>query len=338
MGRIGLSKIVSLLIALLAASNLSIYLLMSSENQRLRNELTYVRSRLYENEERLKWLENEVRTLNDSYRRVLDSNRRLDDALRYLQGKLILPYNFTLMSIDEFYDRFTFKYTGEMVEFVSNATGWWDGSEEDFLSDLYKIYRSWRDYYIVDKNFTMPQEWLPYINIGGWNYDRTRIELGGWGRDITYIEDTYLKEVLFYEDNPIMVPIDYVARHFRYHRGLCFSYAFVLVTLYYIYSDVTGRHISAAYLSIDIHAIDSTLSHGCVLLKNTDGLIAIVDWEAITAEDCMIKFLPLDTVRTLHSRYWFGYQIDYIGVWMRPNTGRRFSSYEEFQEWLMKEF
>ncbi|MEM2740317.1 MAG: hypothetical protein QXQ29_05915, partial [Candidatus Bathyarchaeia archaeon] len=69
---------------------------------------------------------------------------------------------------------------------------------------------------------------------------------------------------------------------------------------------------------------------------NGGGLVAVVDWEAVTAENGMIKFLPIDTVRTLHSRYWFGLEIEYNGVWMRPNIIRRFSSYEEFKEWLIE--
>lgn len=323
MGGIGLSRVTLVLILLLIASNLSIYIVLSSENQRLRGELERIRLSLSEREVYVKWLEVEVEKLNVSYRRVMEANRMLEDALRYLHGKLILPYNFTLITLDEFYDLVTFKYTSDMVEFVSNATSWWDGSEGDLLSDLYRIYRSWRDYFIIDSDFTMPEELLPFINIGGWNYYDTPFD------------DRYLGEVLFYEDNPIMVPIDYVARHFKYHRGTCGSYARVLTTLYYIYKDMTGVNISAAYLSI---TIGEGSSHACVLLKNSDGLVAIVDWDPVTVENGMIKFLPIDTVRTLHSRYWWGYQIEYNGVWMRPNNSRRFSSYEEFKEWIMREF
>ncbi|MEM2740309.1 MAG: hypothetical protein QXQ29_05870, partial [Candidatus Bathyarchaeia archaeon] len=79
-------------------------------------------------------------------------------------------------------------------------------------------------------------------------------------------------------------------------------------------------------------------SHACLLLKNRDGVVAIVDWEPITAENGMIKLLPIDTVKALHSRYWFGLEIEYNGVWMRPNNSRRFSSYEEFKEWVIGEF
>ncbi|MBS7642759.1 MAG: hypothetical protein QW374_02760 [Candidatus Bathyarchaeia archaeon] len=323
MNRFGLSKVTLILITLLIASNLSIYLTLYSENRRLRSELELVRLRLEEGEGYIKWLEMEVEKLNASYRRVLEANRKLEEALRYLHGKLILPYNFTLITLSEFYDKVTFKYTDEMIEFVSNATGWWDGSWEDLLSDLYRIYRSWRDYYIIDGNFTMPDERLPFINIGGWNYYDT------------YLDDRYLGEVLFYEDNPIMVPIDYVARYFKYHRGTCGGYAYVLTTLYYIYADITGVNISAAYLSI---TIGGEASHACVLLKNRDGVVAIVDWEPITAENGMIKLLPIDTVKALHSRYWFGLEIEYNGVWMRPNNSRRFSSYEEFKEWVIGEF
>ncbi|MEM2514729.1 MAG: hypothetical protein QXU81_10545 [Candidatus Bathyarchaeia archaeon] len=317
-------RIVSLfIIMLLVAVNIYMYHTMSTENNRLRLMLREKEDLCEELYSQLKPLEEEVRMLNESYHKVLEANGKLEEALKYLQGKLVLPYNFTFVTPSEFAERYHFAYSDEMVEFVMNATGGWDGSEEDFLSDLYKIYVSWSSVFIYDENPPPVAVYLPYINIGGWNYYKT--EIG----------DEYLAEVLFYEDNPIKVPVWSVVLDFNRRRGVCTNYAVVLVALYYAYSDTVGRKLPAAYLSMEM---EDGARHGCVLLKGEGDSVAIVDWEPITAENGMIKFMPLDEARQLHSRYWWNRELNYDGIWMRPNTSRFFNSHEEFRLWLMEEF
>lgn len=318
----GSRKVLILFIILLLGLNVYVYFNMSVENNRLKYQLQQEQILRGQLEARIKDLEYRFEALNASYIKVLQSNRQLEEALKYLQGKLIVPYNYTLMTPSEFAEKYNFAYTEEMVDFVRNATGWWDGSEEDLLSDLYRIYRAWRDIFIIDPNASI-SEFLPFINIGGWNYDET--DLG----------DDYLREVILYQDNPIEVAVDYAALAFKHHRGLCGAYAHVLVTLYYVYFDMVGKKISVAYLSI---GIGKERHHGCVLMKGEGNLVAIVDWEPITTENNMIKFVPLESAKRLHSEYWSGEEIRYDGVWMRPNISIHFGSYEEFTKWLIEDF
>ncbi|MBS7610196.1 hypothetical protein KEJ19_06505 [Candidatus Bathyarchaeota archaeon] len=179
----GSRKVLAFFIILLLALNVYVYYTMSVENNRLKYQLEQELLLRGQLEARIKDLENRFEALNASYIKVLQANRQLEEALWYLQGKLIVPYNYTLMTPAEFGEKFHFAYTEEMVDFVRNATGWWDGSEEDLLSDLYRIYRAWRDIFIIDLNASIC-EFLPFINIGGWNYDRT--DFG----------DDYLREVI----------------------------------------------------------------------------------------------------------------------------------------------
>lgn len=295
---------------------------LSIENRRLKFELMQMETfRL--SYEQLKKLEKEFEDLYRSYHEVLEANKKLEEALRYLQGKLVLPYNFTLMELEEFAEKYHFAYDEEMIRFVMNATGGWDGSEVDFFSDLYSIYAAWRGTFIYDEKASTPTISLPFINIGGWNYYKTTLG------------DEYLAEVLFYEDNPKEVNEVSAILEFRQHRGTCGSYAHVLVTLYYVYFDIINRKIPVAYLSVGIEGL---AHHACVLLRTEGDKVVIIDWEPITAEANMVKFIPIDDAKQLHSKYWLGRELTYEGVWMRPNINRTFSSYEEFKKWLVEEF
>ncbi|MEM3545613.1 MAG: hypothetical protein QXU47_06555 [Candidatus Bathyarchaeia archaeon] len=315
--------LVLLLAGLTIFSVYTSYVLLS-ENRQLRMELQQLEilhETLYG---RLKELETTVEALNASYHRVLEANRELEAALMYLNGKLVVLGNFTLMEKEEFAEKYYFAYDREMVEFVMDATGGWDGTEEDFKSDLYRIYRAWRDAFTIDEEASTPLIPLLSINIGGGNYFTT--EVG----------DSYfdLAEHLFYSNGPFIKIYEWsVVLSFRQRRGLCWSYAVVLTALYYIYSDITGRRLPVAYLSTTVGG-----GHGCVLLGGGGDLVAIVDWDPITVEGDKIKFIPVDEARYLHSRYWWGQEVDYSSVWMRPNTSKIFSSFEEFKKWLLEEF
>lgn len=318
-------KVLALLSAGLMVFSVYTSYVLFSENRRLKMELQQaekLRETLYG---RLKELEMTVEALNASYRKVLEANRELEEALMYLNGKLVVLGNFTLMERKEFAEKYYFAYDKEMVEFVMNATGGWDGTEEDFMSDLYRIYRAWRKVYTIDEYAPSPCIPMFLINIGGGNYF------------MTDVGDVYfdLAEYIFYANEPLIKVYEWtVVLSFRQRRGLCRDYAVVLTTLYYIYSDVTGRKLPAAYLSITIGGG----GHGCVLLGGGGDLIAIIDWDPITFEEDMIKFVPVDKARQLHSEYWWGLEISYSGVWMRPNTSKKFSSFEEFKRWLIEEF
>ncbi|MBS7610197.1 hypothetical protein KEJ19_06510 [Candidatus Bathyarchaeota archaeon] len=98
---------------------------------------------------------------------------------------------------------------------------------------------------------------------------------------------------------------------------------------------MVGKKIPVAYLSI---GIGKERHHGCVLMKGEGDLVAIVDWDPITIQNNMIKFMPLELAKRLHSEYWAGEEIRYDGVWMRPNLSIQFISFEEFRRWLIEEF
>lgn len=324
MGKFG--KISILLVIILLATNVytafSLYIANIRIN-RLIGELQTVeldRAKLYD---KLKEMEMKIEALNSSYHKVLEANKKLEEALKYLEGKLIVPYNFTLIPPKEFQEKYHFAYTEDMVEFVMNVTNGWDGSEKDFLEDLYKIYKAWRNIFVYDEKAFIPGIKLPLIHI-----------VGGWNIHTTEMGDRYV-DLAFYAEDPIIYVWFYPAAiDFKTRRGTCGQYATVLVTLYYAYSDIVGRKLPVAYLSIGI----GDEHHACVLLKGDDELIAIIDWEPITVEDGKIKFMPLDEAKKLHSRYWWGYELSYDGILMRPSISKKFNSLEEFRKWLKEEF
>ncbi|MBS7649040.1 hypothetical protein KEJ17_05290 [Candidatus Bathyarchaeota archaeon] len=99
-------RIVSLfIIMLLVAVNIYMYHTMSTENNRLRLMLREKEDLCEELYSQLKPLEEEVRMLNESYHKVLEANGKLEEALKYLQGKLVLLYNFTFVTPSEFAER-----------------------------------------------------------------------------------------------------------------------------------------------------------------------------------------------------------------------------------------
>ncbi|MEM4637329.1 MAG: hypothetical protein QXE44_07585 [Nitrososphaerota archaeon] len=69
------------------------------------------------------------------------------------------------MGFYEFLEKYIYAYDEEMVEYVYNVTDGWDGTEESFQSDLYRIYETWRN----DFSYVSPsqaQENLTFIMVG----------------------------------------------------------------------------------------------------------------------------------------------------------------------------
>jgi len=312
-----------LLLSMLALSNILIAAYFSLENRRLEDILHREHSLYADTITRYWKLQDDNMRLNNSYREVAEANRRLEAVLNYtLDVVRSIPYNYTLMPSMEFMNRFLFAYTEEMRGFVLNLTGGWDGSENDFRSDLYRIYTGWRSIFVY-----APAPYgfkLPLINIGSWSYAYT-----------PYYHDEYLREVSSCEI--VWVPIYGASLSFRYRQGGCWDFAVVLVSLYYAYYDIAGRSLPTAYISIGAEGVEE-FSHACVLVKLEGDMVAILDWEPITVSDGMLEFLPFDLARQLHGRYWWGWSIFYKGFMMgRPYRSGFFESNEEFYRWLVEE-
>ncbi|MEM2904447.1 MAG: hypothetical protein QW587_01760 [Candidatus Bathyarchaeia archaeon] len=347
-----MEKVRILLILVLSASlvgNLCTYLYFRSENLGLRDELNRKIAEKDELAQSVSWLEysynelnkrygelmeenrnlsstiEELRTeidrLKEDYLEVLEANRVLADALEGIGSVLIVPYNYTLMGYYDFMDRFMFTYNEEMKTFVLNATHRWDGTEEDFQSDLYRIYEAWSNAFTF--SFPGATENLTFINIGEWWYT------------ITWQNDTYLKSVKY---EVLETPVWGAQISFRQKKGVCADYATVLTSLLYAYYDISGRNLSTCYLSI---SLSGRGHHGCVLIKERGDMVAIIDWEVITRSDGKVVFMPFSEAKALHESYW-GCSISYDTAGMRTSTHpfliRNFSSNEEFYKWLIEEF
>jgi len=350
-GRAGLILSV-ILILILASINIYTYVLFSRENLELRNrllkreddyynlaqsydalrkmyqELQEDYDRLFEENKNLSLTLSEMEfnynRLYSSYMDVLEANRNLTRALETIANKLVVPSNYTLMGYYDFEDRFIFAYNEEMKQYVYSITNGWDGSWEDFLSDLYKIYERWRNDFTYE--FPSPaRENLTFIMVGTW-----------WNLE-TLMGDRYLKEVR--NVDVMNMPVVGAQISFRYKRGVCWDYTTVLVSLYYAYYDMVGKELPTGYLSIGLK--DRGGHHGCVVIKEKDDRIAIIDWDPITMEDRKITFLPFKEAKMLHERYWNS-SISYDGVQWRthskPFVVNNFSSEEEFYKWLTGEF
>jgi hypothetical protein len=307
-------------ILILVTTNVFTYIYLRAENSKLMGELYATNMYYRQASAELGDLKISYERLNKSYYEVLEANRGLEKALKAFHAKLIVPYNYTLMTQDEFYANFTFAYSKEMKEFVLEVTGGWDGSEDDFLSDLYRIYKAWHDAFSYNLSAS-PYKNLTFINIGSWNYYRT--DMG----------DEYLAEIGSIDT--FQVPVTYAELAFRYKTGGCYDYALCLVALYYTYYDAVGKSLPTCYLSIGIREM---FHHGCVLIKGDGDKIAIVDWEVITGGFGKLAFLPFEEAKALHERYWFGREISYDGILERPYIVKRFSSNEEFYRWLVEDF
>lgn len=331
--------ILALLVALLVVSNLYIYVYFNSLNGYLRFTLQQISMSRKQVLGEYNALEKYAyHLLSDSYTSVVEANERLREVLNSLYEDLgKIPYNYTLMNYFEFMGKFTFAYTDEMRDFVFNVTGGWNGTDEDFRSDLYEIYRAWRSAFKYDT--PVLGEFL-FINLGIFNYDKVEIYSLEEGRWITL---DYLREVPSgYEINRVHVSGASIS--FSAKQGMCWDFAVVLVSLYYAYYDIAGKSLPTAYISI--RGIDGDPeSHAVVLIKLEGDMVAIMDWEMITPlTDGMVEFVPFETAKKLHVEYWrqvsFKKPSDilYKGFMKgRPYEYGIFHTNEEFYEWLVNQ-
>jgi len=332
--------------ALLIASNFYTYVYFACSNGYLKFTLQQIATRRNQVLAELSELKYYAGPMREGYSKVIEANKGLEEVLTKLREDLInVPYSYTIMSYEDFTKKFLFAYTDEMKNFVLNITDGWDGTDEDFRSDLYKIYKEWRSAFKYashqEKAEGAPSEAFLFINIGGFNYGAVEVysfEEHAW------IALRYLKEVPFgYEVRPIEVsgaPIS-----FRNKRGVCWDFAVVLVALYYAYYDLAGKSLPTIYVSIQ--GIDGDPeSHAVVLIKLEGDRVAIMDWEVITPlTDGMVEFVPFETAKKLHVEYWrqvsFKKPSDllYRGFMKgRPYEAGVFYTNEEFYEWLVREF
>jgi len=329
--------VLALLVALLVASNLYTYVYFNGLNGYLRFTLQQISMSRKQVLEEYNALEKYAyHPLSDSYTSVVEANERLREVLNSLYEDLSkIPYNYTLMNYFEFTGKFTFAYTDEMRDFVFNITGGWNGTDEDFRSDLYEIYRAWRSTF---KPATPASGEFLFINIGGFNYGKVEVYSP---EEMKWVALDYLREVPFgYEITQVQV--SGASMSFSAKGGVCWDFAVVLVSLLYAYYDIAGKSLPTAYISIQGIGGDPE-SHAAVLIKLEGDRVAIMDWDMITPlTDGMVEFVPFETARKLHVEYWqkasFNKPSDilYKGFMKgRPYEAGHFYSNEEFYEWLV---
>jgi len=328
-----------LVIALLVTSNLYTFIYFNGLNGYLKFTLQQMAMRRNQVLGEYNILNKYVYTLNESYIDITEANERLREVYRSLQENLSsITYNYTLMNYFDFMGKFTFAYTDEMRDFVINVTEGWNGTDEDFQSDLYKIYKAWQGIFkyvtptLGEQQVSQSSEKFLFINIGAFNYGRTYVyslEEHNW------IALDYLREVHSYEIRPI--DVSGAPNSFRNKQGVCWDFAVVLVALYYAYYDVSGKSLPTAYISIRIIR-GFQESHGVVFVKLEGDKVAILDWDVVTpVKNGMLEFIPFEEAKKLHEEYW-GHSISYKGFMKgRPYEARRFYSDEEFYEWLVNE-
>lgn len=334
--------ILALLVALLVASNLYTYMYFNNLNGYLRftlQQISTLKNHVFAEYNVLRYYAGE---LYSSYTSVVEANERLREVLNSLYEDLgKIPYNYTLMNYFEFMGKFTFAYTDEMRDFVLNVTGGWDGTDEDFRSDLYEIYRAWRSIFkpVTPASGEFPGGFL-FINIGGFNYGK--VEVYSF-EEMKWVALDYLREVPFgYEITQVQV--SGASMSFSAKGGMCWDFAVVLVSLLYAYYDIAGKSLPTAYISIQGIGGDPE-SHAAVLIKLEGDRVAIMDWEMITPlTDGMVEFVPFETARKLHVEYWqqasFKKPSDilYKGFMKgRPYEAGHFYSNEGFYEWLVNQ-
>ncbi len=323
-----------LIVVLLVASNFYTYVYFTGLNGYLKFTLQQIAMQKSQKLGEYSVLEYYMSALHESYFKIVEVNEQLEKISSNFHRDLSnIPYNYTIMPYDEFLGKFLFAYTDEMRSFVLNITGGWNGTDEDFRSDLYKIYREWRSMfkYVSPEGQEAPlSDVIFFINFGGFNFGRIEVYSLEEQRWITL---DYLSELPFgYEIKPIEVSGASIV--FRNKQGQCWDYAITLIALYHAYYDASGRDLPTIYLSIE----GRDLHHGVVLIKLEGDKVAIIDWDIITpVNNGMIEFVPFEVAKRLHEEYW-GRSLLYRGYMKgRPYKTGYFNSNEEFYKWLLNE-
>jgi len=94
-------RLLTSLSILLLASNILTFTYFYLDNVRLREAIEGERSRYGEAVESYRRELDIYTVLNRSYYEALEMNRRLEELLMYFRGKLIVPYNYTVILEDE---------------------------------------------------------------------------------------------------------------------------------------------------------------------------------------------------------------------------------------------
>jgi hypothetical protein len=262
--------------------------------------------------------------LYESYLEVLWANRNLSRVIEDFTGKVILPSNLTLVDLGTLYRLLKFNYSEEMREYVYRITEGWNGSEEDFTVDLYKIAVTWRRDFKYDDN-CRPCTDLLVVN--------PVLESSRTPRGDRYTRSAYFE----LKNSTFCGAIAEVI--FKYKCGICYHFSLVLLSLYYAYFDIAGRYLPSALLVISIGETRSL--HTAVIVKLTSDLVAIIDWEPVTSINGRVVFLPVREAKRAHEYYW-KISVEYIlATWRsrgEPHITRYFQSDEDFYNWVISEF
>jgi hypothetical protein len=90
-------RLLTSLSILLLASNILTFTYFYIDNVRLREVIERERSLYEEAVESYRRMLDSYTVLNRSYYEALEMNKRLEEFLMYFQGKLIVPYNYTVI-------------------------------------------------------------------------------------------------------------------------------------------------------------------------------------------------------------------------------------------------
>lgn len=250
-------------------------------------------------------LKREFGEIYTSYREVLNANKELVNELRRLSLKL-LNYEYTIRN------RTIFMYNEEMVKYVKSITNGWNGAEEDFVSDLYKIWSKWYNDFNYNISVESKEKFL-----------QTSIKIT---QHRTILGDKYFRGKVSEES----VKIDTARKIFKVKAGRCYHFSLCLASLYKAYYHIARKSIPTYCLFI---RIKKNNEYHCCLLLIKEGKVAIIDWNIITSTKGKIIFVPPDVAKKLHENYWES-ELEYKEVWNELEH-RKFKSFEEFKQWVL---
>ena len=240
-----------------------------------------------------------------SYKEVLRANKELVNELRHLSLKL-LSYESAIRN------KTIFAYNEEMIKYVEFITNGWDGTEEDFMSDLYKIWNKWYNDFNYNISVEPREEFL-----------QTFIKIT---QHKTILGDEYFKGKVGEE----LVKIETAREIFKVKAGRCYHFSLCLASLYKAYYQIAKKSIATYCLFIKIKKSNE---YHCCLLLIKEGKVAIIDWNIITSMRERITFVPLEIAKKLHENYWNS-ELEYKEVWNELEH-RKFKSFEEFRQWAL---
>ena len=240
-----------------------------------------------------------------SYKEVLRANEELVSELRHLSLEL-LSYESAIRN------KTIFAYNEEMIKYVEFVTNGWDGTEEDFMADLYKIWSKWYNDFNYNISVEPKEELL-----------QTSIKIT---QHKTMLGDKYFRGEVSEE----LVKIETAREIFNAKTGSCYHFSLCLASLYRAYYHIAKRSIATYCLLIGIKRSNE---HHCCLLLIKEGKVAIIDWNVIASIKGKVIFVPLEVAKELHENYWRS-ELEYKEVWNELEH-RKFKSFEEFKQWAL---